>query len=454
MLWAIQQPTSTIHQQYIPPQHRHNRPAPDRRVQQSQSQAVDVQRNSIQNPLRTPTLPPKNLHNHVDPKIKFRAPNSQDTTFSQTSDYNLFNQADFPPLPSRFQLVTQQNVEINNLPFKLDSFSGTPDQDAEEFLDNFKLAANVLGWNFDKQPGIFHMCLQGTAKIWFQQLDTPTSTNIEKIFSTFLLKFKPLGPDWRREACCLSLRQMPQENSQQFANRVLEKGTKLGNSYRDLLTQFIKGLPTPNRIHTIAQDTDTFDGATRIATLFETAQTFGQDDSTVTLQQQGTSVKEQNFNIVDSRIQCAYCRKDGHHISECHHRQYNNHRRQRPYSAQWNRTQHSPPQKGPTNRRTNKLRSVYYDILCFNCNGTGHIARDCRRGQIQKPNFQGTNYHRPNFKKQGHPFQQDNYFKPSQNQQTRENVYQGYRQSTFQKRNLPNTHSDRCRQTYMNSHLN
>ena len=200
---------------------------------------------------------------------------------------------------------------------------------------NFKLAADVLVWNFDKQPGIFHMCLQGTAKIWFQQLDSPTSSNIEKIFSAFLFKFKPLGPDWSREPCFLSLRHTPQENSQQFANRVLEKGTKLGKSERDLLTQFIRGLPTPNRLHTIAQDTDTFDGATRIATLFETAQTFGQDDSTATLQHQGTSV---------------FC------------------------------------------------------ILCFNCNGTGHISRDCRRAQIQKNKLQGTNYHRSNFKKQGHPF--------------------------------------------------
>ena len=141
--------------------------------------------------------------------------NSQDNTFPQRSDYNLFNQADFPPLPTRFPSTTQQNVEINNLPFKLDSSSGNLDQDAEEFLNNFKLAANVLSWTFDKQPGIFYMCLQGTAKIWFQQLDSPISSNIEQIFSVFLLKFKPLGPDWSREACFLSRRQMPQENSQQ-----------------------------------------------------------------------------------------------------------------------------------------------------------------------------------------------------------------------------------------------
>ena len=160
------------------------------------------------------------------------------------------------------------------------------------------------------------------------------------------------------------------------------------------MTQFIRGLPTSNRIHTLTQGTDTCDGATRIATLFEATQTFGQDESTVTLQQQGTSVKEQNFNIVDPRIQCAYCKKNGL-------------------------------------RGTNKPRSVYYDILCFNCNGTGHIASDCHRGPIQKPKLQGTNYYRPNLQNQGHPFRQDDYYYSRQNQETRENVYQGYRQSTF-----------------------
>ena len=191
------------------------------------------------------------------------------------------------------------------------------------------------------------------------------------------------------------------------------------------MTQFIRALPTPNRIHTIARDTDTFNGTTRIATLFETAQTFGQDDSTDTLQQQGTSVKEQNFNIVDFRIQCAYCKKDSHHISEGHLRQSSNHRRQHPYSAQWNRTQHSPPQKGPTNGQTNKPRSVYYNILCFNCNGTGHIASDCHRGQIQYKNLncRALIIVGPISKTRATHFDKIIIKHSCQNQQTRENVY-------------------------------
>ena len=47
------------------------------------------------------------------------------------------------------------------------------------------------------------------------------------------------------------------------------------------------------------------------------------------------------------------------------------------------------------------------------------------------------------------------YYNQPQNKQTRGNVYQGYRKSTFQIRDPPNTHSDRCRQNYTNtSHLN
>ena len=83
---------------------------------------------------------------------------------------------------------------------------------------------------------------------------------------------------------------------------MFKKGTILEKSDQDLMTEFIRGLPTPNRFHILTQGTDTFNNATRIATLFETTQTFGQDDSAVTLQQQGTSVKEQNFNIVDSSV--------------------------------------------------------------------------------------------------------------------------------------------------------
>ena len=63
----------------------------------------------------------------------------------------------------------------------------------------------------------------GTAKIWFQTLDSPTSSNIEKIFSAFLVRFKPLGPDLSKEATFFSLRQMPQETPNNLPTECLKR---------------------------------------------------------------------------------------------------------------------------------------------------------------------------------------------------------------------------------------
>ena len=107
--------------QDLPPRNRQHRPAPDRQVQQSQSLAVVVQRNPIQNPQRTQNPQTNSPHCQVDPPIIDSTQNSQEKALPQRSGYNSLNRADFPPLPTRFSPVTQQNVKIEYLPFKLDS---------------------------------------------------------------------------------------------------------------------------------------------------------------------------------------------------------------------------------------------------------------------------------------------------------------------------------------------
>ena len=66
--------------QNLPPRNREHRP--NRQVQQSQSPAVVVQHNSIQNPQRTQTLPTYNPHCQVDPQITFRKQNLQEQNIS------------------------------------------------------------------------------------------------------------------------------------------------------------------------------------------------------------------------------------------------------------------------------------------------------------------------------------------------------------------------------------
>ena len=170
----------------------------------------------------------------------------------------------------------------------------------------------------------------------------------------------------------------------------------------------------------------------------------GQDDGIVTLQKQETSKERQNLKIVDSRIQCASTiflsvitespATAGDNIPTVHTgtKYSKDHGRKYP----------------PKDKKTNKPRSVYSDILCYNCNGKGHIACDCCRGQMQKPNVQGSNYHRQNFKNQGYQSQQ-NSSQNHQNEPRRENDYQGYKQSTLKIRGPSNIHKDRYRQNHV-----
>ena len=374
-------------------------PTPERQTQYRQSPEVIVQRNPIQHLHRTHPFPQDSPHLQVDPEISFRMPPLPQ---AERPGYQPYNTTDFPPLPTRFPPITHASVKMDNLPFKLQSFSGNPDQDPEEFINNFKLSAEVLGWLYDKQPGIFHMCLQGAAKVWFQNLEHHTRTNIDKIFCAFLLRFKPLGLDWTREASFQPLRQMPQESAQQFANRVLEKGTKIGKSDKDLMNQFVRGLSNECRTHTIALGPNSFAQAARTASLFESAKTFGQDDSAAVLHKQETSTPPQDirtFKQVNSKLKCAYCKREGHHISECRTRESNNRRRQQSNNTQWAEQPQQRPQQGGHNRQPNNLRSVNSDIVCYSCNGRGHIARDCRRLQNPRPNYQSNNNYRPKFQK-------------------------------------------------------
>ena len=60
---------------------------------------------------------------------------------------------------------------------------------------------------------------------------------------------------------------MPQESAQQFANRVLEKGTKIGKSGKYLMNQFVRGLSNECRTHTIALGPNSFAQAAGTASL-------------------------------------------------------------------------------------------------------------------------------------------------------------------------------------------
>ena len=185
---------------------------------------------------------PEGQFYQVDSDIAFKLnPTEAQTQQPQRLGYQPQGyQHNFPPLPQRFPTQDLTPIKIDSLPVKLASYSGNPSEDADNFISNFKLSAEVLGWAERKQPAIFHMCLKGTAKIWFQQLDYLTSTSIEQIIVAFLTIFKPLGLDWSREASFPFLRQMPTETW-----KCWRKEPRLGSQTKTFETNLLKDFHRP-----------------------------------------------------------------------------------------------------------------------------------------------------------------------------------------------------------------
>ena len=225
-------------------------------------------------------------------------------------------------------LVNNPVVKLDNIPFKLKLFHGSPDEDPEGFLADFRLTSVMSGWPEHQLPLIFEVCLSGSARRWYNQLPHEIRMDMQSISSTFLTKYKPLGLDWTKEASFNSIVQLPYESVHQYSERVTEKGTKMGKTDTEILAQFVKGLSKTYRTHTIASGPKSLHEAVTTATLWESAKSYDAQDIAT---QQRTQRQEQQMRgrpSQSNRIVCRYCNRTGHISSDCRLRQDNDRRRQ------------------------------------------------------------------------------------------------------------------------------
>lgn len=130
----------------------------------------------------------------------------------------------------------------------LSKFNGYSYEDGKTFLTEFTSYCTFNSIFDDaRRIAAFHLHLEGPAKIWYNSLDANIKRSWINLYQHFVNQYANLNvfdPAMIVEAEVFeSLTLMPHQQIEDFHSKILEKGTKLQKSQRDMISRFVNGLP-------------------------------------------------------------------------------------------------------------------------------------------------------------------------------------------------------------------
>ena len=151
-----------------------------------------------------------------------------------------------PSFSMSSSLFPQQPTAVPKV--TLTKFSGYTHEDGAKFLNEF-ISYCTFNSIFDdaRKVAAFHLHLTGPALIWFNSLKSTDKQAWLSVHQHYVKQYANLDvfdPALVAEAEIFeNLTLLPHQQIEDFHSNVLEKGTKLGKSQRDLISRFVNGLP-------------------------------------------------------------------------------------------------------------------------------------------------------------------------------------------------------------------
>lgn len=172
-------------------------------------------------------------------------------------------------IPQTFYVAPVMQTPI--MTEKLKKFSGYMHEDGPKFLSEFESFLTLSGVTDDERIiAAFHLHLKGPALIWYHTLMTKDSWPAVK--AEFQKEFGNNINDPRliSEAAAFdNLKLSGTQAIEEFHSIVLEKGTRLGKTDRDMTNKFVNGLPSQLAFFIRAGRIDTFRDALHSAKIGE-----------------------------------------------------------------------------------------------------------------------------------------------------------------------------------------
>ena len=271
-------------------------------------------------------------------------------------------------------------------------FDGKDLSYAQEFLERFELLRAAKGWNEATSLFYFKILLTRQANIWRKGLTTEIRATYDGLKTAFTSHFVNSEPKMVVESRLASRRWlMESESIDVYANSLVELGSKCDRTGDSLCSDFLRGLPDSVRTFCASSDTHTMTSYIARGKLYvamhenefrvgggaaaqEPVNAFRERGRSKSPAARGRGMDRQEASKRTDR--CFECDGIGHMAKEC--------------ASRRNRKEAPPRGRSPSPRR--KERSTSRDKnnkrICFRCDESGHIARFCptRKSREDKSN--------------------------------------------------------------------
>ena len=121
-------------------------------------------------------------------------------------------------------------------------FDGSKNEDVFEFLDKFKRAATLNGWNDDDLPIGLPLYLKGHANAWFKCLQGANEMTFDELSTAMINHFASRATQWGIRQTLSQLRQLEKESVADYSHNVRNLCARLRLPRSEWIYYFIQGL--------------------------------------------------------------------------------------------------------------------------------------------------------------------------------------------------------------------
>ena len=148
-------------------------------------------------------------------------------------------------------------------------FDGSENEDVFEFLDKFKRAAKLNGWNYDDLPIGLPLYLKGHASAWFKCSQGADEMTFDELSTAMINHFASRATQWRIRQSLSQLSQLEKESVADYSHNVRTLCARLSLPRSEWTHYFIQGLRPEIRDYVTLQQPNHPDEAKNFAQLKE-----------------------------------------------------------------------------------------------------------------------------------------------------------------------------------------